>query len=417
MNFLLKIVQGPNTGAEIALVSGLTVSLGKSDSCDIILADPTLPDEPIQIETGEDRVTVHLPDGGGSVRLEPFHVTNVGTTAFAVGPSDGVWGSLVWPKPETPVPEAGETPAAATPEEGEMPEATAPVEPPPARDEEGKRRSRIPGCLLILLVLALILAALFLVFRPKIVEYWENRTRLQGTSGEQQTAQGTNVTGEVVQTQAEVKPIDRLVERYALSVTNRNNRQVLSGNFRTRAERLAATAESYATEPGVELDFSDDESLRTAAEDTLTMIGSGSLRVANVTNRVIVLSGKVSSPETLRRVLETLSSEVPRLENVDMALVSVDAPTTPAPSQGTVASTTTTSRRSVKAREKKDSVEKPSKPELPVCGVLIDPYPCLVMRNGTRLLEGGQIGESTILKIESDQITLTNSMGVIVWKP
>lgn len=415
MNFLLKIVQGPNTGAEIALVSGLTVSLGKSDSCDIILADPTLPDEPIQIETGEDRVTVHLPDGGGSVRLEPFHVTTVGTTAFAVGPSDGVWGTLVWPKPETPVSASGETSAAATSGEGEMPETPAPVAPMPARDERWKRRSRIPGCLLILLVLALILAALFLVFRPKIVEHWENWNRPRGANGEQQTVQGTNVAGEVVQPQAEVKPIDRLVGRYALSVTNRNSRQVLYGNFRTRAERLAATAESYAAEPGVELDFTDDESLRTAAEDTLTMIGSGSLRVANVTNRVVVLSGKVSSPESLRRVLETLSSEVPRLETVDAARVSVDAPATPVPAQETVASTAL--RRSVKTRGNKDPVEKQGKPELPVCGVLIDPYPCLVMRNGTRLLEGGQIGESTILKIEPDQITLTNSMGVIVWKP
>ena len=43
MNFLLKIVEGPNKGAEIALVEGVAVTLGKGDDCDIVLADPTLP--------------------------------------------------------------------------------------------------------------------------------------------------------------------------------------------------------------------------------------------------------------------------------------------------------------------------------------------------------------------------------------
>ena len=44
MNVLLKIVQGPNAGAEIALAEGMTVSLGKGDSCDILLADLSLPE-------------------------------------------------------------------------------------------------------------------------------------------------------------------------------------------------------------------------------------------------------------------------------------------------------------------------------------------------------------------------------------
>ena len=37
MKFLLKIVQGPNAGAEIALVEGVRVTLGSADACDIVL--------------------------------------------------------------------------------------------------------------------------------------------------------------------------------------------------------------------------------------------------------------------------------------------------------------------------------------------------------------------------------------------
>ena len=50
MNVLLKVVQGPNAGAEIALASGMTVSLGKGDSCDILLADQSIGDVACELE-------------------------------------------------------------------------------------------------------------------------------------------------------------------------------------------------------------------------------------------------------------------------------------------------------------------------------------------------------------------------------
>ena len=50
MNFILKIVEGPNKGAEIALVEGVAVTLGKDDACDVVLADPTLGEAPLKVE-------------------------------------------------------------------------------------------------------------------------------------------------------------------------------------------------------------------------------------------------------------------------------------------------------------------------------------------------------------------------------
>ena len=66
MNFLLKIVEGPNKGAEVALVEGVAVTLGRRDDCDIILADQTLPDAPVKIEPSATGVKV---DGAA---LVPF---------------------------------------------------------------------------------------------------------------------------------------------------------------------------------------------------------------------------------------------------------------------------------------------------------------------------------------------------------
>ena len=56
-------------------------------------------------------------------------------------------------------------------------------------------------------------------------------------------------------------------------------------------------------------------------------------------------------------------------------------------------------------------------PDLPVCGILATPYPCLVLKNGERLLEGAAIGANVIVKIEADSVTLTNSTGRFTWKP
>ncbi|MBQ6137767.1 MAG: hypothetical protein IJI73_10410, partial [Kiritimatiellae bacterium] len=99
MNFLLKIVEGPNKGAEIALVEGVAVTLGKGDACDIVLADPTMPDAPSTVEASADGVSL---DGSP---VEPFHVKTLGATSFAVGPADAPWDGLVWPEPEQKDPE------------------------------------------------------------------------------------------------------------------------------------------------------------------------------------------------------------------------------------------------------------------------------------------------------------------------
>ena len=58
-----------------------------------------------------------------------------------------------------------------------------------------------------------------------------------------------------------------------------------------------------------------------------------------------------------------------------------------------------------------------SAPVFPVCGILTVPYPCLVMRDGKRVFEGASIGDSVILKIDADSVTVTNSAGRFEWKP
>ena len=89
MGFLLKIIEGPNKGAEIALVEGIAVTLGKNDDCDIVLADPTFPEDPVTLLAESDAVSL------SGATLPVFHVRTLGSTSFAVGPADAPWQELV----------------------------------------------------------------------------------------------------------------------------------------------------------------------------------------------------------------------------------------------------------------------------------------------------------------------------------
>ncbi len=411
MNFILKIVQGPNAGAEIALVEGVAVTLGKSDDCDIVLADATLPDEPVSIEASASGVTA------GGAPLEPFHVRVLGSTAFAAGPASGAWGELVWPKAEEPKPE--------TPAPGDAPEPSpAPAggdSAPPAdgapdadggKPEKKKRRGCAAGCLAAaaLCVLAAILAMLFFRDSAKALAQ-----RLRGSvsgDGAEESAGGPR-PGEDPRKAA----LSAVAAKYGLSMKEEGGRYTLSGDFKTRAERLAASAEAFEAMPGADVDFSDDESFCSAATDALLILSEGSLKVVSATNRFLAIGGLSRSPGALSRTLSALDADLPKLRGVDVSRVAFDAKAkdATAPEPETAVQTpvygTAPAAKKIQPRKKKDTHS------LPVCGILSVPYPCLVMRDGRRVMEGAPLEGYVVEKIGQDSVTLTNAAGRVEWKP
>lgn len=411
MNFLLKIVEGPNRGAEIALVDGVSVTLGKADSCDIVLADATLPDAPLAIEASATGVTVD------SVPLEPFHVRTAGATALAVGPADAPWGPLVWPKAEeeaeSPAPEAEKPSETAVSHNAEEPAKAGADETNGSTEQRlngqtgGRRRRGCLGCLLAVLVILLVLLALGWIFREAL------RPRAQALR-ERAAKWRVRGGGSTAVVEADVPvsasfAIEKLAQRYGLELEEGDDRAKLSGNFATRAERLRATAEAYASRPGIELDLSDDESFRTSAEDALFNLTEGALKVMVATNRYLHIAGTSESPLTLQKTLEQLNSDLPKLRGFDASDVKLVSPMSSADAHAT------TDQRSNGQTVKRPA--RPAAPVLPVCGILTTPYPCLVMRDGRRILEGGTIGDATILSIAADEVTVTNSAGRFTWKP
>ena len=430
MSFVLRIVGGPNKGAEIALPEGVAVTLGKSDACDVVLADATLPDESLTLAAAPDGVTL---DGAA---LEPFAVVERGATAFAVGPADKAWGELKWPERvvEAPAPSQNEEEAQSKEEESARRDAEAKgAEDESARRDaeaqsagEEKKRQGCLGCLLWTVLLLVVLGALGWFFRHEAQPYVEKARpyverakpyaeRMKACAG-RMISKFSSRSEEVCEAadpglpDDSISPLQEIVQRYNLSQTDRAGRTVLAGDFATRAERLVATAEAYAACPGIELDFCDDESLTTAAADTLALVGEQELRVVAATNRVLVLSGKVAD---LRRTLDALAADLPKLRDVDLSetavsrsgagiLAGVQEKQEVNPSSGSPA-----------PLQKKGDV----RPSLPVCGILTTPYPCLVLKSGARVLEGAPLGTWTVARIEADSVTLTNAERSVTWRP
>ena len=414
MNFLLKIVEGPNKGAEIALVEGVAITLGKTDDCDVILADPTLPDAPLEISASADAVLV------GGVPLEPFNVRTAGSTGIAVGPADAPWGPLVWPKPEEEAEGAkaeSESPESEAPE-AKVEEQKADDSKPPddstnkrTNEQTSKRKRRgCLGCLLAAIVILLILLVLGWIFRAALrprAQALRDRINLKWRSNGGEDVSAVNADAPASSGFA----IERIADRYGLLLEEDNGRAKLSGNFATRAERLKATAEAYASRPGIDLDFSDDETFRTAAEDSLFTLTEGAMKVTIATNRYLHLAGISESPLTLQKTLEQLNSDLPKLRGFDVAGVKLTSPASPMPSEAAALTDRPTNRQTIKRPAR------PTQPALPVCGILTTPYPCLVMRDGRRILEGGMVGDATILSIAADSVTVTNSAGRFTWRP
>jgi hypothetical protein len=392
VNFILKIVKGPNSGAEIALVSGTTVSFGSGESCDIVLSDQTLPEKIGELLVEDEQVSLRLPDGAQE-KLVPLQVKVVDTTAFAVGPADSPWGSLVWPE----APDAGKEPS-----------------PPPQKSEEEKKpqqpkRSSVRWLLwtLVVVVLVALLELLVLFFWQQLNDKMRQARRW---------FRRTSVKSERVVKRQQRQTLEELAETFGVEadVPAEGSQETpkLRGNLKRRADRLKLTALAYDCIPGLELDLTDDESLRASAEELLHFVTEDKVKVTAASNRRLELSGELKSLKAVQRMLEAIQADMPLVESVDCSHVTVPAE---------VAAVVVAKQEVAAVPEPPKTEPKDSAPEvlprLPVVGVLMTPYPCLVMRDGSRVLEGAEFHGFIVSKISNDAVELRKGETVWEWKP
>ena len=449
MSFILKIVEGPMRGAEVALTEGLRVSVGSGDDCDVVIADGSLPPRAFELDVAADAVT--LVKGEEPQVLEAFAPFSVGTTTFAVGPADAPWpeglaerareeraregepaADATGAKPGAGEPAAdatGARPGAArgetsgkgearAGEKGEGENAGATGAKPGAKGSCARRvRGGLFGCLLgaaIFFIILLLLAAALYYFWPKIAASCPAAEKGRVVLVEKSRAAWNwaadlcaSLKAKCVKVPPVVVPGPSLAEiaaQYGLALSEKDGAPLLVGNLKRRTERLAIRSLALADDPSVRFDLTDDETLRASADELLFVVTEGSLKAVAASNRVVTVEGRVATVAALEKAVRALSADVKGLERLDTAKVTVGGPVPTA--QGETAAPAA-KRRAAKA----------SSPDYPIAGILTAPYPCVVLRNGLRLTEGASIGSALLVKIEADKLTLKDGGATIEWKP
>lgn len=421
-------------GAEIALVAGTRIKVGRGDDCDIVVADASLPETAFELDVAEAAVTLILPDGTAR-EMRPFEIHAFGTTSVALGPAEGAWEELRPAEREAP---PAETPV-ETPAEPEPPAESAPEE---AKDE--KRKSGFGcgiGCLGVILLILIVLALAWL-FRSLLVERVPQLKpfveRVESFVSERASDGKTPSAAQPKRTAA--MTLRELAAQHGISYAEREGRPVLSGNLAHRTERLAIRALALAADRHCEFELSDDETLASSADALLFTVTEGALKVFGVSNRVVTITGYAPSAAALGAALTALRADVPWTGDVDVASVRVGGPV-PAehktstfavsgtlsgalPESGAEAAAGKTAGTAAEAGTEVADIKisdvngrRLPRNMFPVAGVLTRPYPCVVLRDGHRIVEGGQLGSYTVVRIAADVLELKQGGGKANWKP
>ena len=190
---------------------------------------------------------------------------------------------------------------------------------------------------------------------------------------------------------------------------------VLYGNFAKRADRLNFAQDAYERDASLILDLSDDETLKAGVEEVLFVITEGRTKLEVATNRVVKLSGRARSRDELLHTVAAICTDVNRVRVVDdTAVVCDDGKRPDAPTRYQALSS-----QAARSHPFVTPAPKPGMPapKCPVAGVILMPYPCLVLRDGSRAAEGSMVGEFKVEKIEADKVTLRRGEETVTWKP
>lgn len=426
MQFLLKIVDGPMKGAEAALVRGLRIKVGSSDDCDIVIVDGSIPPIAFELDVAEESVSLIL---GGEVReMQPFVIESVGTTKFAIGPAVGEWEELheaergAADKADKSEAEATAENAEATPEpapndDEKVAEAATESGDDAKKDvangENSRRRSCLPAALGLLLLLIAGGVALWIFRDNEQVVRAKNGIMAYREKWFGKSETEADAAAEHKPTLAEIAAKNNLELRTIQ--TDGTDRPLLCGNFKCRTERMAIRDLARATDPAVEFELTDDETLRKSADELLFVITEGQLKAVKAENRVVTLNGYAKNSATLERIIRALNADVKNIERLitDTIQIGGQAPIASENGNSICVEEEAPPPKAPRSHGTKTDDAK----DYPIAGILVSPYPCVVMRNGMRVAEGADIGGAVIEKIEAGRLVLRNGGTEFEWRP
>lgn len=303
--FILKVLTGPNQGAELELSAGAYV-IGSADECDVNFSDALVAPRHLSVELSEDSIVAKRLDGKVFVDGKPmvdtrqtikfFQFVTAGSTYFLFGPAGREWpqgvpGPLPPLKPETETqPESAESSALST---------KGPEKP---KDEASPTDRAKKVALLTFLLFGVLAVSSFLLMRL-------DRRDPPPPATAESILPGVKA---MVQKQPYAE---------AVTVGIRNSRVFVSGFVRTSAE--ARQLRSLVTRPDglVACAVVSDEEILAAVGEILDSFRSG-LSAKMDSAGGVEISGFAGDTDTWNQLRTLLESDLPGYPRLKFSVVS-----------------------------------------------------------------------------------------------
>jgi type III secretion system YscD/HrpQ family protein len=310
--FILKVLTGPNQGAELELSAGAYV-IGSADECDVNFSDALVAPRHLSVELSEDSIVAKRLDGKVFVDGKPmvdtrqtikfFQFITAGSTYFLFGPAGREWpqgvpGPLPPLKPET---ETQPESAAPKPESAES-SALSTKGPEKPKDEASPTDRAKKVALLTFLLFGVLALSSFLLMRL-------DRRDPPPPATAESILPGVKA---MVQKQPSAE---------AVTVGIRNSRVFVSGFVRTNAE--ARQLRSLVTRPDglVACGVVSDEEILADVGEILDSFRSG-LRATMDSAGGVEISGFAGDTDTWNQLRTILESDLPGYPRLKFSVVS-----------------------------------------------------------------------------------------------
>ena len=468
---ILKILTGPQEGAELELDAGIALRIGTDDSCDIVLVDAMAPAQALELVMEGDDVSVTaaaerifagdaaLPVGEKTA-LPDYTILTIGSTRCAVGDADKPWPPLRWipldvllaekPQPEQEAEKSAEE-SADKPEQEEAPLSREQLEKIDELQSQ-KRAKRGRGfAILSWLILILICAA----------GMWFTGRHVWKIAAPKEKEEAKDVAENAHKTRLE--KLRERAEALGLTIEEEEDGSIrrIAGNVPKTSQRTVIEQIVKYDCPQVICEMTDDETLARSVKELVWGLTEGRLQLVSLKDRVAKLMGMTNSEEEWNTIVDNIRHDIPRLASVESDVVYADVMAAklrealsktgfhdvrvevlPGELQFVGYAPKESSQTFIKLLEEavkyfpenarlsnlvkwKDAEtvidgEDPVAPkvrQLPITGIVVHPYPCVILADGQRLGTGSMVGGYTIDEISLTEVSLSKEDEKLTWRP
>ena len=468
---ILKILTGPQEGAELELDAGVALRIGTGDSCDVMIVDAMAPELAMELvlEDGEVFVTataerLFIGDEAlaPNVRtaLPDYTILKIGSTRCAVGETDKPWPPLHWIPLDTLLADKTQAKAVETPDNGQPADEQSPEETPLSREQvekldelqSQKRASHNRRLAIVTWILLILFCVAAMWFTGRRV--WE----LAAPKEKEQTVE--------IMENAHKTRLERLREKaeslgLVIEEEEDGNIRRISGNVPKTSQRTIMEQIVKYDCPQVICEMTDDETLARSVKELVWGLTEGRLMLVGLKDRVAKIIGMTSSEDEWKTIVDNIRHDVPRLAKVESDVVYADVMAAklrealtktgfhdvrieilPGELQFVGFAPKEKSQTFVKFMEEavkyfpanarlsnlvkwrdenaamdENALETPKTRQLPITGIVVHPWPCVILADGQRLGTGSMVDGYTIDEISLTEVILSKNDEKLTWRP